>query len=84
VVLELKGESRNEECWYGVTDGDEREDKDWDFGTGAGFYLTATSEAYKKHYNMYEHIVTEIPEALEKADLGIVSACLSSSVHFGD
>ena len=52
------------------------EDKDWDFGTGAGFYLTATSEAYKKNYNMYEHIVKEIPEALEKADLGIVSVAL--------
>lgn len=50
-----------------------REEKDWDFGTGAGFYLTATSEAYKKHYNMYEHIVNEIPEILEKADIGIVS-----------
>lgn len=50
------------------------EDKDWDFGTGAGFYLTATSDAYKKNYNMYDHILREIPEALEKADLGIVSA----------
>lgn len=49
------------------------EDKDWDFGTGAGFYLTATSEAYKKHYNMYEHIVKEIPDVLEKANIGIVS-----------
>lgn len=56
------------------TDRSKSEDKDWDFGTGAGFYLTATSEAYKKNYNMYDHIVKEIPEALEKADLGIVSA----------
>lgn len=52
------------------------EDKDWDFGTGAGFYLTATSEAYKKHYNMYEHIVKEIPDVLEKANIGIVSVGL--------
>lgn len=33
--------------------GIEGEDADWDFGTGAGFYLDATSAAYSKHYNMY-------------------------------
>ncbi|GHJ89813.1 hypothetical protein NliqN6_6215 [Naganishia liquefaciens] len=61
--------------------GVEGEDKDWDFGTGAGFYLTATSEAYKKNYNMYEHIVKEIPEALEKADLGIDKSKVSIFGH---
>ncbi|KAK4705499.1 S-formylglutathione hydrolase, partial [Phenoliferia sp. Uapishka_3] len=34
--------------------GIEGEDADWDFGTGAGFYLDATSEAYSKHYNMFD------------------------------
>lgn len=29
------------------------EDKDWDFGTGAGFYLDATADKWSKHYNMY-------------------------------
>ena len=44
--------------------GIEGEDADWDFGTGAGFYLDATSEAYSKHYNMcapslsYPHLRT--------------------------
>jgi S-formylglutathione hydrolase len=28
------------------------EDKDWDFGTGAGFYVNATADDYSKHYNM--------------------------------
>ncbi|KAM0791080.1 hypothetical protein ACM66B_004371 [Microbotryomycetes sp. NB124-2] len=28
------------------------EDDDWDFGTGAGFYVNATADKYKKHYNM--------------------------------
>lgn len=28
------------------------EDKDWDFGTGAGFYVNATAGDYSKHYNM--------------------------------
>lgn len=32
--------------------GVEGEDADWDFGTGAGFYLDATSDKYKQHYNM--------------------------------
>ncbi|KAI5454273.1 hypothetical protein NCC49_004333 [Naganishia albida] len=61
--------------------GVEGEEKDWDFGTGAGFYLTATSEAYKKHYNMYEHIVNEIPEILEKADIGIDRSRVSVFGH---
>jgi len=28
------------------------EETDWDFGTGAGFYLDATADKFKKHYNM--------------------------------
>ncbi|KAJ9126368.1 hypothetical protein QFC24_002104 [Naganishia onofrii] len=61
--------------------GVEGEDKDWDFGTGAGFYLTATSEAYKKNYNMYEHIVNEIPTVLEQANLGIDKSNVSIFGH---
>ncbi len=43
-----------------------------DFGTGAGFYLNATSEKYKEHYNMYDFITKEIPEKL--AELPLVSS----------
>ncbi|WP_251359624.1 S-formylglutathione hydrolase [Kangiella sp. TOML190] len=32
----------------------------WDFGLGAGFYLNATQEPYKKHYQMYDYIVHEL------------------------
>lgn len=32
--------------------GIEGEEDDWDFGTGAGFYLDASAEKWKKHYNM--------------------------------
>ncbi|GAA5972985.1 hypothetical protein JCM11641_000351 [Rhodosporidiobolus odoratus] len=38
------------------------EDKDWDFGTGAGFYLNATAQPYAKNYNMYKYITEELPE----------------------
>ncbi|CAO3659470.1 unnamed protein product [Umbelopsis ramanniana] len=39
-------------------DGD---DESWDFGTGAGFYVDATEEKWKKHYRMYSYIVKELP-----------------------
>merc|ERR1712048_783872 len=36
----------------------------YDFGIGAGFYLNATTEKYKKHYNMYDFVVTELPKII--------------------
>ncbi|GAA6059035.1 hypothetical protein JCM10212_001260 [Sporobolomyces blumeae] len=51
--------------------GIEGEDKDWDFGTGAGFYLNATTEQYSKHYNMYDYIVSELPEKLSTLPLDL-------------
>lgn len=38
----------------------------WDFGLGAGFYLDATEEKYKKHYNMGSYITKELPFLLEE------------------
>jgi S-formylglutathione hydrolase len=32
----------------------------YDFGSGAGFYLNATTEGYKDHYHMYDYIMKEI------------------------
>jgi S-formylglutathione hydrolase len=37
------------------------EDDDWDFGTGAGFYVDATEEPWRSHYQMYSYIVHELP-----------------------
>ncbi|CED84324.1 carbohydrate esterase family 1 protein [Phaffia rhodozyma] len=51
--------------------GIEGEEDDWDFGTGAGFYLNATSEKYKKNYNMYDLITKELPEEISKAELAV-------------
>lgn len=51
--------------------GIEGEDTDWDFGTGAGFYLNATNPKYAKHYNMYSHITVELPQVIEAAGLPI-------------
>ncbi|KAG8983319.1 hypothetical protein FRB93_007298 [Tulasnella sp. JGI-2019a] len=60
--------------------GVEGEDKEWDFGTGAGFYINATRSEYTKHYNMYDHIIKDLPEAIKS--LGI-SLDLSRSSIFG-
>jgi S-formylglutathione hydrolase len=40
------------------------EDDSWDFGTGAGFYLDATSDIWSQNYRMYSYIVEEIPALL--------------------
>lgn len=37
------------------------EDDDWDFGSGAGFYLDATLEPWATHYHMYSYVVQELP-----------------------
>ena len=38
----------------------EGEDDDWDFGTGAGFYLNATQAPWSAHYRMYAWITEEL------------------------
>ncbi|WP_197019132.1 S-formylglutathione hydrolase [Thioalkalivibrio sp. HK1] len=40
----------------------EGEDDDWDFGTGAGFYLDATSDPWSRNYRMYSYITDELRE----------------------
>ncbi|BGP43034.1 hypothetical protein JCM10450v2_007153 [Rhodotorula kratochvilovae] len=60
--------------------GVEGEEKDWDFGTGAGFYLNATKDAWSKHYNMYDFITTELPSLLSQLSLPLD---LSRSSIFG-
>ncbi|KAF9527774.1 esterase D [Crepidotus variabilis] len=51
--------------------GIEGENDDWDFGTGAGFYLDATNPKYSKHYNMATYITEELPKVVEAAGLPI-------------
>jgi S-formylglutathione hydrolase len=38
------------------------EDDDWDFGSGAGFYLDATQPPWRDHYRMYSYVVGELRE----------------------
>jgi S-formylglutathione hydrolase len=37
------------------------EDDDWDFGTGAGFYVDAIQKPWVSHYKMYTYVVDELP-----------------------
>ena len=45
---------------------DVADDEAWDFAQGAGFYLNATQEPWSKHFNMYDYIVSELPELINK------------------
>jgi S-formylglutathione hydrolase len=40
--------------------GIEGEDEDWDFGTGAGFYIDATREPWAANYRMRSYVVYEL------------------------
>lgn len=39
----------------------------YDFGSGASFYVNATTEGYKDHYKMYDYIVQELTEEAVKS-----------------
>jgi S-formylglutathione hydrolase len=41
-------------------------DADWDFGTGAGFYLDATREPYARHWRMESWLTKELPQLLQR------------------
>jgi S-formylglutathione hydrolase len=42
------------------------EDRDWDLGTGAGFYVNATQDPWRLHYQMYSYVVDELPALIAK------------------
>jgi len=37
----------------------------YDLGLGAGFYVNATQAPWAKHYQMYDYVVSELPELIE-------------------
>ena len=46
----------------GVTDDNEGA---YDLGLGAGFYVNATQAPWNKHYQMYDYVVSELPQLIE-------------------
>lgn len=41
------------------------EDDDWDFGTGAGFYVDATEPPWSSRYRMYTYVREELPALID-------------------
>lgn len=41
------------------------EHESYDFGSGAGFYVDATTDGYKENYNMYSYIANELHSLLQ-------------------
>ncbi|MBT8069864.1 MAG: S-formylglutathione hydrolase [Gammaproteobacteria bacterium] len=41
------------------------EHDDWDFGSGAGFYVNATREPWSAHYQMFDYVTEELPAIIE-------------------
>lgn len=54
--------------------------KGWDFGTGAGFYLNATTDKYKNHYNMLDYVTKELPGLVDQT-LPVIPGCMSIFGH---
>lgn len=52
----------------------------YDLGLGAGFYLNATQEPWRRHYQMYDYIVNELP-ALVESTLGLSHSRRAISGH---
>ena len=42
------------------------DDEAYDLGQGAGFYLNATESPWSGHYRMYDYVVEELPQLIEK------------------
>lgn len=40
------------------------ESDNWQFGSGAGFYIDATQQPWSKNYRMYSYITAELPELI--------------------
>lgn len=43
----------------------EGEDDSYDFGSGAGFYVDATTDKWKENYNMFTYVTLELPLLIE-------------------
>lgn len=61
----------------GVPDDEERS---YDFGLGAGFYINATEEPWATHYQMYDYVVEELP-ALINAEFPVDGSKVAISGH---
>jgi len=45
--------------------GDVANDDGYDLGQGAGFYVNATQTPWNRHFQMYDYVVSELPQLIE-------------------
>lgn len=57
------------------------ENKAYDLGLGAGFYVNATQAPWSRHYQMYDYITVELPRILEHSELPLDTANCSIMGH---
>ncbi|CZR54332.1 probable esterase D [Phialocephala subalpina] len=57
------------------------EDDSYDFGSGAGFYIDATSSPWSKNYKMESYITSELPKALFSSFPELDSSRVSITGH---
>jgi len=72
-----KGEYRKAAAEFGVAiacpdtsprgEGVPDEPDNWQFGSGAGFYLDATEQPYARNYRMASYVTEELPELIARA-----------------
>lgn len=41
------------------------EETDWTYGSGASFYIDATEDPWRQHYQMYRYVVEELPALIQ-------------------
>ena len=56
------------------------EERSYDFGLGAGFYINATEQPWATHYQMYDYVVEELP-ALINAEFPVDGSKVAISGH---
>lgn len=49
-------------------------DDSYDFGSGAGFYVDATTDTWKEHYKMYTYVTQELPAVVESVFAGQITS----------
>ena len=51
----------------------EGQDDSYDFGSGAGFYVNATSGDWAKNYKMYDYVTKELPDIVTALFPGLLA-----------
>ena len=53
----------------------------FDLGLGAGFYVNATEEPWRRHYRMYDYVVKELPATLILRPFNFETLAVSTYIY---